>query len=74
VFRPNLIQRWMGEKNSPSLRLTHARERYNLPCYRPHHALTDALAAAELFLAQVQDQFTPDTPVSDLLHQPAANR
>jgi DNA polymerase-3 subunit epsilon len=72
VFRPNLIQRWMGEKNSPSLRLAHARERYNLPSYRPHHALTDALAAAELFLAQVRDQFTPDTPISELLYQPPA--
>ncbi len=66
VFRPNFIQRWMGDKNSPSLRLAHARERYNLPPYRPHHALTDALATAELFLAQVADQFTPDTPVADL--------
>ncbi len=53
VFRPNFIQRWMGEKNSPSLRLAHARQRYNLPPYRPHHSLTDALATAELF-------FSPD--------------
>lgn len=68
VFRPNLFQRWMGEKNSPSLRLAHARERYNLPPYRPHHALTDALAAAELFLAQIKDPFTLDTPISDLLY------
>jgi DNA polymerase-3 subunit epsilon len=66
VFRPNFIQRWMGEKDSPSLRLAHARERYNLPPYRPHHALTDALATAELFLAQMADQFTPDTPVADI--------
>lgn len=74
VFRPNLFQRWMGKKNSPSLRLAHARERYNLPAYRPHHALTDALAAAELFLAQIQDQFTQDTPISDLLYQPVEKR
>lgn len=72
VFRPNLFQRWMGEKNSPSLRLAHARERYHLPAYRPHHALTDALAAAELFLAQIRDQFAPDTPISELLYQPPA--
>jgi DNA polymerase-3 subunit epsilon len=72
VFRPNLFQRWMGEKNSPSLRLAHARERYHLPAYRPHHALTDALAAAELFLAQIRDRFSPDTPISELLYQPPA--
>jgi DNA polymerase III subunit epsilon len=70
VVRPNFIQRWMGEKTSPSLRLAHARQRYNLPPYHPHHALTDALAAAELFLAQLADRFTPDTPASDLLYHP----
>ena len=74
LFRPNLLQRWMGVKRSPSLRLAHARERYNLPSYRPHHALTDALATAELFLAQVQDQFAPDTPVSNLLYQSQTKR
>jgi DNA polymerase-3 subunit epsilon len=73
-FRPNRLQRWMGEKNSPSLRLAHARDRYNLPSYRPHHALTDALATAELFLAQIRDRFSPDTPISDLLFQPSAKR
>ncbi len=70
VSRPNRFQRWMGAEASPSLRLARARERYNLPAYRPHHALTDALASAELFLAQIKDQFTPDTPISDLLYQP----
>jgi DNA polymerase-3 subunit epsilon len=34
--------------------------------YHPHHALTDALATAELFLAQMQDRYSPETPVSAL--------
>lgn len=34
------------------LRLAAVRERYGLPRYGAHNALTDALAAAELFLAQ----------------------
>jgi DNA polymerase-3 subunit epsilon len=34
------------------LRLYRCRERYNLPAYRSHDALVDALATAELFLAQ----------------------
>ncbi len=34
------------------LRLHALGERYNLPCYGAHNALSDALAAAELFLAQ----------------------
>ena len=66
VYRPNFIQRWMGDKPSPSLRLSHARERYGLPRYSPHHALTDALATAELFMAQLSDRYAPDTPIGDL--------
>jgi len=34
------------------LRLYRCRERYNLPMYRAHDAVTDALGTAELFLAQ----------------------
>ena len=33
------------------LRLTRVRQRYGLPQYRNHNALTDALACAELYLA-----------------------
>lgn len=43
-------------KNLPvdnALRLNQCRERYNLPQYLAHNALTDALATAELFLAQM---------------------
>jgi len=36
-----------------SLRLNACRSRYNLPIYHAHHALTDALACAELLLAQL---------------------
>ena len=35
------------------LRLNAARARYNLPRYKAHNALTDAIACAELFLAQL---------------------
>lgn len=38
---------------SGDLRLAAARQRYNLPRYPAHNALTDAIAAGELFLAQV---------------------
>lgn len=40
-------------KTLPSLRLLNARERYNLPAYENHNALTDALATAELLQAQI---------------------
>lgn len=36
-----------------SLRLSAARERHGLPAYEVHNALVDALACAELYLAQV---------------------
>ena len=38
---------------SGELRLPNVRSRYNLPRYRAHNALIDAIAAGELFLAQV---------------------
>lgn len=40
------------ESGDGDLRLGPTRARYGLPRYRAHNALTDALAAAELFLAQ----------------------
>ncbi|ARU54391.1 exonuclease family protein [Oleiphilus messinensis] len=47
-----------------SLRLANCRTRYGLPGYTAHHALTDALATAELFQAQVAHYINPDDPVS----------
>ena len=38
-----------------ALRLQALRERYNLPRYRAHDALSDALAVAELFTAQLAE-------------------
>ena len=43
---------WGSEPVSGALRLWTARERRGLPVYRAHEALTDALACAELYLAQ----------------------
>ncbi|NHA69418.1 exonuclease domain-containing protein [Phycicoccus flavus] len=44
---------WGGEVETGALRLWAARERRGLPAYGAHEALTDALACAELYLAQV---------------------
>lgn len=41
---------WRGQRRS--LRLNDCRQRYGLPPYRPHHACSDALATAELLMAQ----------------------
>ncbi len=49
-----------------SIRLADSRTRYGLPYYQPHHALTDALATAELLQAQIAHRFSPETPVSAL--------
>jgi DNA polymerase III subunit epsilon len=43
---------WGSEPARGALRLWTARERRALPVYRAHEALTDALACAELYLAQ----------------------
>ncbi|MGR5163898.1 3'-5' exonuclease [Vibrio owensii] len=58
---------WLNKlkgKKPGSVRLGHARERYHLPAYQPHHALTDALATAELLQAQLQYHFDGDMPLS----------
>lgn len=53
-------------RSSPSIRLADARQRYGLPSYQSHHALTDALATAELFLAQLAHHYNPELPVRTL--------
>lgn len=63
------LRRWLrlsGHSKPVSLRLGDARSRYALPYYQPHHALTDALASAELLQAQVAHHFRRDTPVGAL--------
>ena len=49
-----------------SLRLSDCRRRYSLPFYSVHHALTDAVATAELFQAQVSYHYRDDVRVGDL--------
>src|SRR5690554_5794363 len=49
-----------------SIRLADSRKRYNLPWYRPHDAVIDALSAAELLQAQIAHHYSPNTPVKDL--------
>lgn len=50
-----LTTRFDGQAGEANLRLWAARERFGLPVYKAHHALTDALACAELYLAQVAE-------------------
>ena len=53
-----LARKWLARRNKEpeqgALRLYALRERYGLPRYNAHNALSDALATAELFLAQVE--------------------
>ncbi|MFA7670085.1 MAG: 3'-5' exonuclease [Burkholderiaceae bacterium] len=55
--QPNWLLRLLGRKPI-SIRLADSRTRYGLPLYQAHHALTDALATAELFQAQVATHFS----------------
>ncbi len=62
-----LLARLFGRRPAPrSIRLADSRARYGLPRYRAHHALTDALATAELLQAQLAHRFSPQTPVRAL--------
>jgi DNA polymerase-3 subunit epsilon len=49
-----------------SIRLADSRSRYELPRYRAHHALTDALATAELLQAQVAYRFSVGTLLDEV--------
>ncbi len=59
------VKRLAGLKPE-SIRLGDSRLRYNLPHYGQHHALTDAVATAELLQAQIRHRYSETTPISDL--------
>ena len=54
------------EQPRVSIRLADSRARYRLPRYRPHNAMTDALASAELLQAQIAHHYTPTSPLRDV--------
>lgn len=54
---------WLKRKKPESVRLGQSRTRYGLPAYTPHHALTDAIATAELLQAQIAHHFEPKTNI-----------
>lgn len=53
-------------KKPESVRLGQSRTRYGLPAYTPHHALTDAVATAELFQAQIAHHYNPQLSIRTL--------
>ena len=69
----DLEKRIRQQRNQPldggGLRLAKARESYNLPRYRAHNALVDAVASGELFLAQAAHKTanSQDTMLRELL-------
>ncbi|WP_408004578.1 3'-5' exonuclease [Pseudomonas alliivorans] len=63
--KPGWLDRLL-RRPQPSIRLADSRVRYNLPNYHAHHALTDALATAELLQAQIANHYSPSTPVGTL--------
>lgn len=58
-------EKWR-QRQQVSIRLDASRRRYQLPPYQPHHAVTDAIASAELLQAQLCHRFSPQTPISEL--------
>lgn len=60
-----IVNKLKGRKPA-SVRLGASRTRYGLPQYTPHHALTDAVATAELLQAQIAHHYQSDMPISQL--------
>jgi DNA polymerase-3 subunit epsilon len=60
-----LEKRWLDQHQKPydanELRLPALRQRYHLPEFTTHHALTDAIATGELLLAQLAHQYGNET-------------
>lgn len=56
----------LRSKKQISIRLANCRERYGLPPYQAHHALSDAMATAELFQAQVAHHYSERTTLAEL--------
>ncbi len=68
VCTMQLEQRWFPkERAADGLRLGKLRAAYGLPQYRAHDGLTDAIACAELFLAQLARSGAKDLKLSDIL-------
>ena len=55
TLQRRLVVRGHGEPPPGALRLDAARRQFGLPRYAAHHAATDAIATAELLLAQVAE-------------------
>lgn len=67
------LERRQETARSGGLRLNALRQQYNLPRYRGHDALLDALAAAELFAAQITHRAEGrPLPLHRVLHRPGA--
>ncbi len=58
-------RQWLGVPPA-SIRLDDSRQRYGLPSYSAHHAKVDAMATAELFIAQVARHYPAETPIGQL--------
>ena len=66
VLQDRLVNRGFDDESlAGQLRLWNARTRYGLPVYKAHNALTDAVATAELYLAQVAEM-SPEPTLKSL--------
>lgn len=60
-----ILNKVLGKKPD-SVRLGASRARYGLPPYTPHHALTDAVATAELLQAQIAYHYERTTKLNQV--------
>lgn len=70
-LHPRRQRNWLGRllgRAPLSIRLADSRGRYQLPVYHAHHALTDALATAELFQAQIATHYSPEQRLGDFCY------
>lgn len=62
------LNKEIGEYHPQKLQLDQLRKRFGLPNYQQHNALSDAIATAELFLAQLEHHHQgKNTPVTAII-------
>ncbi len=64
--KPRTLWQQLTKKPQTSIRLAASRQRYGLPPYLAHHAVTDALACAELLQAQLATHYAADCSVGQI--------
>jgi len=67
IIAKRRLDRYGGNFSPAALRLFNLRDHHKLPQYKAHNALSDALATAELFFAEIEEKCLTKSPTLNTL-------